>query len=204
VKKIKNIQKTINKLRKEKPHINIMMKGPSKRQVIILMNDNNTLKFMIFSSAYIANINRTLKNIKSNIVADFACANHHRLIITTNKVALSFNLCTIKNYIKNIDNIELNGIMTSYLSQLKLYLKSIPYLIENTNTLINSSIVEFIIKNTYILNNILLASKPWVVKASPKSDIAVIWVDIWDVQSSSKAKCLINRCFNIGNFIATI
>ena len=129
VKKIKNIQKTINKLRKEKPYINIMIKGPSKRQVIILMDNNNILKFMISSSAHIANINRTLKNIKSDIVADFACANHHRLIITTNKVALSFNLYTIKNYIKNVDNIELNDIMTSYLPQLKFYLKNIPYLI---------------------------------------------------------------------------
>ena len=37
-----------------------------------------------------------------------------------------------------------------------------------------------------------------------KSDIAIIWIDIWDAQSSSKAKSLINRCFNIGNLIATI
>ncbi len=39
---------------------------------------------------------------------------------------------------------------------------------------------------------------------SPKSDMAVIWVDIWDAQSSMKAKDLINRYFNIGSYIATI
>jgi len=32
----------------------------------------------------------------------------------------------------------------------------------------------------------------------------VIWVDIWNFQSSSNAKILINRCFNIGNYIAMI
>jgi len=39
---------------------------------------------------------------------------------------------------------------------------------------------------------------------SPKSDIAIIWIDIWDAQSSIKAKCLINKYFNVSNYIATI
>ena len=34
--------------------------------------------------------------------------------------------------------------------------------------------------------------------------MAIIWIDIWDVQSSSKAKMLINRYFNVGNYIAII
>jgi len=32
----------------------------------------------------------------------------------------------------------------------------------------------------------------------------VIWVDIWDSQSSSKTKILINKCFNFGSHIVTI
>jgi len=92
----------------------------------------------------------------------------------------------------------------------KSYLKilGIPYLIEGTNILITipitSSIVENIIKTTYIFNDMCLTSKPCVIKASPKSDMVVIWVDIWDTQSSAKAKGLINRCFNIGSYIATV
>ena len=39
---------------------------------------------------------------------------------------------------------------------------------------------------------------------SPKSDMVVVWVDLWDSQSSSSAKNIINRCFNIGQYIATI
>ena len=32
----------------------------------------------------------------------------------------------------------------------------------------------------------------------------MIYVDIWDSQDNTKAKCLINRCFNIEWHIATI
>jgi len=64
--------------------------------------------------------------------------------------------------------------------------------------------MEDIIKRNHIFNNVVLAFKPHIIKVSPRSDMAIIWVDIWDVQSSSKAKGLINRCFNVGNYIATV
>ena len=64
--------------------------------------------------------------------------------------------------------------------------------------------VEGIIKQNQIFNNIVLVSKPQVIKVSPKSDMSIIWIDIWDVQSGSKAKSLINRCFNVERFITTI
>ena len=47
-------------------------------------------------------------------------------------------------------------------------------------------------------------SKPQVIKLLPKSDIAIVQLDIWNIQSKSKAKCLINKCFNIESFIVTI
>jgi len=34
--------------------------------------------------------------------------------------------------------------------------------------------------------------------------MAIIWLDIWDVQSNSKAKGLVNRYFNVGSYIAII
>jgi len=65
-------------------------------------------------------------------------------------------------------------------------------------------VVEIIIKNNHIFNNITIILRPRVIKVSLKSDIAIIWLDIWDVQSRSKAKGLINRYFNVGSYIATI
>ena len=61
-----------------------------------------------------------------------------------------------------------------------------------------------IIKQNHIFNNVTLASKPRVIKVSPKSDMAIIWINIWDTQSGTKAKDLVNRCFNVGRFITTI
>ena len=64
--------------------------------------------------------------------------------------------------------------------------------------------VEEIIKRNYIFNNIILISRPHIIKISPKLDMAIIWIDIWDVQSSKKVKELINRYFNIKSYITTV
>jgi len=135
---------------------------------------------MLSSCNNIANINRKLKNIKSDVLADFVHIDHHKLIITTNKVVAISDLGIIERYIKNINNIKQNDVSTSCLSQFKSYLKitGILYLMENTNTPINSSMVETIIKSSYIFNDIVLVSKPRVIKALPKSDMAIIWIDI--------------------------
>ncbi len=53
-------------------------------------------------------------------------------------------------------------------------------------------------------NNILLASQLRIIKVSPKSDMTIIWLDIWGSQSGMNARDLINKYFNISSFIATI
>ena len=77
-------------------------------------------------------------------------------------------------------------------------------MIKDTNTPISANIVEKIIKKNHIFNNIVLALRPRVIKVSPKSNMSIIWIDIWGVQSGSKAKGLINKYFNVGSFIMTI
>ena len=181
-------------------------KKPSRWQIIISISSNNITKFMSLSGEHITNINRVLKNIKSEIMTNFIYSDHQHLIIISNNVASQFNLNTIENYIKNIDVINSEDFMSSCLPQSKSYLKiiDIPYIMEGTNVSINFSFIEFIIQSTHIFNDMYLVSKPHIIKTSPKSDIVIIWINIWDVQSGTKAKCLINRCFNIGNYITTI
>ena len=43
-----------------------------------------------------------------------------------------------------------------------------------------------------------------VIKELPKSDMSIIWIDIWNVQSGSRTKSLINQYFNVGKYIVTI
>jgi len=85
-------------------------------------------------SAHVSNINRALKNIKSEIVANFIHLDSRGIIITTNKMLSTLDFQTIKRYIRNVNNIELNQVETLRLSQSKLYLKiiGIPYFIEDT------------------------------------------------------------------------
>ena len=71
-KKIDLVQKVINSSNiKPKPKINMTTKGLSHKQVIILMNNKLAKKFIKDSSMYVMNINCALKNIWSNIIADF-------------------------------------------------------------------------------------------------------------------------------------
>jgi len=154
----------------------MIMKRPSRKQIIIPMNINNKMQFMEDSSAYITNINRALKSIKSKVVADFACLENSGIIITTNKVTASLNLQIIEQYVKNVSYIEADNVEAPRLPQSKLYLKilGIPYLLKNSNTPISADVVNKIIKDNHIFNNIVIVSRPRVIKVSPKSDMAII------------------------------
>jgi len=61
-------------------------KEPSRKQVIIPMNDENKVKFMKALSSHITNLNHALKGIKLDIVADFVCSEPNGIIIVTKKV----------------------------------------------------------------------------------------------------------------------
>ena len=49
---------------------------------------------------------------------------------------------------------------------------------EDTNVPINSEVMEMFIKSIYIFDNVNIASKPHIVKVSPKSNITIVWIDI--------------------------
>ena len=139
-----------------------MTKSSSIKQVIIPISNENKVKFIKSSSTYITNFNKVLKNIKSEVMADFICMDQVVITIIKNKVILSLDLQTIEKYVKNTNYINSDKVKTPWLSQLESYLKIIDilYLLENTNTPILTDIVEMIIKNNYIFNNIIVASKP--------------------------------------------
>jgi len=90
------------------------------------------------------------------------------------------DLQTIENFVKNMEDVNSDDIESSRLPQSKSYLKIIDILffIENTNIHISSNFVESVIKSNHIFNNLSLASKLQVIKVSPKSYIAIFWVDI--------------------------
>ena len=70
--------------------------------------------------------------------------------------------------------------------------------------IITPDIIEGTLKESHLFEDIMLVSKLCIIKASPKSDMVVIWVDIWNSQSGSSAKNIINQCFNVGQYITTV
>ena len=98
-------------------------------------------------------------------------------MVVTCKVASSSNLQIIENYIKKIEYIDIVGVDVSCLLQSKSYLKIIGityYSYDDPSIYLLSNDVEVIIKQNQIFDNIILVSKPYVIKVLPKLDIFIV------------------------------
>jgi len=126
------------------------------------------------SSTYISNLNRLLRNAKTEIVVDFIRSDPIGLVIITNKVAIQSDLQIINQYVKKSEDINELQVEESRLSQSKSYLKitGIPYFPDGrTQECLNASNIKTVLKQNQIFNNIKLALRPRVIKVLPKSDI---------------------------------
>ena len=188
--------------------INNIVKGNTKIKPCIQTTTKGlSRKFMKNSSIHITNMNRSLRNTKSEVLVDFIRSDPLGITVVTNKVSLQSDLQIIEQYVKNADNINALQVEVPWLPQSKFYLKiiGIPYFPHgNSQDQLTSSDIKEIIKQNQIFDNITLTSKLHVIKVLPKLDMSIIWINIWNVQSGSRAKSLINQCFNVGRYIATI
>ena len=179
--KILEIHKVINEIyNKKKSKLNIMTKDLLHKQIIIPMGFNNAKRVMAQFNIHVSNINKSFKGIKSEITINFIRSDNKDIIVITNKVIATSNLNIVEEYCKNLNNVNLSDVMSPRLPQSKSYLKilDILYFVENTNLSLTSNIIEKVIKTTYIFNNVILASHLCVIKMSPKSGMAVIWINI--------------------------
>jgi len=123
-KKVSEVHDIINKAgNKDKPKFNITTKNPSHKQVITLIGMNNVERIVSQAGKHVKNINRLLKSIKSEIVADYIQSDNKDIIVTTNKVAASSDLNTVEKYIKDLNDVDLSNIISLRLPQSKYYLK---------------------------------------------------------------------------------
>ena len=176
-KKIDQINNIIKSNLKLKHRIQMTTKGLSRKQVIVPMSSENNNNFMKNSATYIANINRHLRNAKSEVLVDYICSDPLRISIITNKISLQSDLQIIDQYVKNSRDINALQVDEPHLSQSKSYLKNIGisyFSHSNTQDCLTSSDVETILKQNQIFNNVNLASKPRVIKVLPKPDMSII------------------------------
>lgn len=93
------------------------------------MSNNNKLKFMMDLSSHIVNIDRALKNIKSDTKADFVQLEQTGIVITTNKIAAQLDLQTIEQYVKSTNHIEAEQVETLVYLSLNYISKSLVFCI---------------------------------------------------------------------------
>ena len=105
-KKIDQINNIVKGNPKLKPRIQMTTKEPSRKQVIIPMSSENNNIFMKNSTIHVANINRLLRNAKSEVLVDYICSDPLGISIVTNKVSLQSDLQIIDQYVKNSENIN--------------------------------------------------------------------------------------------------
>jgi len=152
-------------------------KGLLRKHIIIPMSNDNNAKFMKNSSVHVANINRALKNVKSEVLTDFICSDPLDIMVVTNKVSMQSDLQIIEKYIKNLDDIDALQVEVPRLPQSKSFLKiiGIPYFLHgNYQDCLTSNNVETLIKQNQIFDNITFTSKLQVIKVLPKSNMSII------------------------------
>ena len=115
VKEIDQINNIIRGSSKSKPHIQMTTKGPSRKQVIIPMIKDNINKFMKNSSIHVTNLNRNLRNTKSEVLVNFIHSDLLGITVVTNKVLLNSDLLIIEKYVKNLENIDSTQVESPWL-----------------------------------------------------------------------------------------
>jgi len=140
---INRVNNIVKRNPKPKPHIQMTTKGLSRKQIIVSMSSNNSNSFMKNSSTYISNLNRLLRNAKTEIAVDFIRSDPIGLVIITNKVAIQSDLQIIDQYVKKSEDINKLQVKEPCLPQSKSYFKitGIPYF-PNDRTCYNRCLLE--------------------------------------------------------------
>jgi len=178
-KKVVKVNDIINKSDLVESKRKMTTKELLRKQVIIPMNITTTEIIVNQANGIITNINTGLKNSNSKTIANFIKLVDNRVIININQATLSYMNVIIK-IIKNTTNINSKFIKNFHLPKSKLYLKivGLSYYVKTTNTLVIPFLAKEVLKNTHIFNDIIIVSKPYIIKAASDSDSAVIWINI--------------------------
>ena len=126
--------------------------------------------------------------------------------MSTNSVASAAELEVIKQWLKKTAGLGESIEVEPHLPQSKSFSKilGVPYWDSKSSLPITPAQVEAALSNSPLFKDVSLASMSRIMKASPSSDMSVIWIDIWDSQKGSKGKTLIIRSFNFGHHTATV
>jgi len=179
---------------------------PTRRQVLIPLDTPIAEVVVANTATAVESYNRGLVEAHSKLRVESVRKAWDGISMSTNFVASVTELEVIKQWLKKVAGLAASTVVEPCLPQSKSFLKilDVPYWGNNSLLSIIQAQVESVIANTSIFEGVVLASRSHIMKASPSSDMSVIWIDIWDSQKGSKGKTFINRSFNFGCHTATV
>jgi len=144
-----------------KPKMQIITKGPSRKNILISMNTTDKGKILNNTNTHTNQINGLLKSYKSSININCIRELWNSITITTNVVAASSDLTFIEKYFKGLDNLKSKDILPC-LPQSKSFLKilGVPYFGDNSSAFISIAQVEDTLSKTFMFKGITLSSRP--------------------------------------------
>jgi len=92
MKEINQVNNIVKGNPKPKLCIQMTTKGPSRKQIIVPMSIDNNNSFMKNLATHVMNINKLLRNAKSEILVDYIHSDPLGISIVTNKVSLQSDL----------------------------------------------------------------------------------------------------------------
>ena len=161
---------------------------------------------MANAASAVESCNKGLVNAHSKLRVESVHKAWVGVSMSTNSVASAAELEVIKQWLKKTAGLGESTEVEPRLPQSKSFLKilDVPYWDSKSSLPITPAQVAEALSCSPLFESVTLASMPHIMKASPSSDMSVIWIDIWDSQKGSKGKTLINCSFNFERHTATV
>jgi len=154
--------------------------GPTRHQVLIPLTPAAAEMMVANAASTVQSCNKGLVSACSKLRVESVHKTWDGVSMSTNSVAFAAELEVIKQWLKKTANLGDVTEVEPHLSQSKSFLKilGIPYWDSKISLPVTLAQVAEALSSSPLFESVILASMPHIMKASPSSDMFVIWIDI--------------------------
>ena len=154
--------------------------GPTRHQVLVPLDSAAAELIVANTASAVQSCNKGLVEARSKLRVESVRKAWDEVSMSTNSVASAAELEVIKQWLKKTAGLGESTEVEPRLPQSKSFLKilGVPYWDSKSSLPITLAQVEAALSNSPLFEGVSLASMPRIMKASPSSDMSVIWIDI--------------------------
>ena len=162
--------------------LKMITQGPTRHQVLIPLAPAATEMVVANAASAVEFCNKGLVSAHSKLRVESVHKAWDGISMSTNSVASVAELEVIKQWLKKTAGLGEVTEVEPRLPQSKSFLKvlGVPYWDSKTSLPVTPAQVAEALSSSPLFEGVTLASMPCIMKASPSSDMSVIWIDIWD------------------------